>query len=208
MNYRFLYKKSNIDASMARFPASDSLTANTKVDVDYLEGYIHDYSEKGYFKTDEENAVQRVILKEFLKYAKMAEFNFQLSQASNYDTTKFKSSDSMSRKMTKTEIAAKENIFSSVEELLDKNFIGVQADFVGKIMGALGAIIKTEQKDFAKLASDVLRVYEEKAFLSNDDFEMIASKVKASLFDYIVQVKSGLNNQIYDLAVGEDSVKS
>jgi hypothetical protein len=73
-------------------------------------------------------------------------------------------------------------------------------------MQSMGAIFKLEEDRFSIITDSVLRPFQENKYLSNDDFDTIASKVKASFLDYIVQVKLGMNTPA--LLTGENSVAS
>jgi predicted NAD-dependent protein-ADP-ribosyltransferase YbiA (DUF1768 family) len=155
---------------------------------------------------DEDNAAQQAIFTEFLKYAKMAEYSFKLTQASNYDTTKFRSGDEFSRKQTRTTTARDKNIFSSVDKILNSSFIGNQAKFIDSAMSSLGEIIKTEKDDFTIITNDVIKPFLENEFLGAEDFNRIAAKAKTSFIDYIIQTQSPLNTEIEALVVANTSV--
>ena len=206
INYKYLYKKNNINFVLDKFKATQTQINNAQIDVNNLGNNISKYAEKGKFESGEDNAVQQAILMEFLKYSRMAEFSFELTQATNYDTTKFKNSDSFSKKKTKTEIARLENIFSSVDDLLNTNFIGKQKELLDSTMSAIGALLKLEEDRFRNITSSVMETFEKKKFMSGDDFDTIASKVKASFFDYIIQIKSGINSRIAELSISGNSV--
>lgn len=205
-NYKFLYKKSNIDQILKKFPASDRQIQMAVINVDSLKNNISEYAEKGKFTNAQDNAVQQLILKEFLKYSKLAEFSFKLTQASNFDTTKFKDSDAFSRKKTKNELAKMANILSSVDNLMDANFVGVQKQLLDDAMSAMGAIFKLESDEFKTVVNKAMRPYEEKEFMGADTFQEIAARLNASFFDYIVQTRSGINDKILRLTTGDTSV--
>jgi len=194
-----LFSKGNIDATLSRFPAKPEDVSDARIDVSALKNNIKEYAE-GTLGEDK-NAEQQAILAEFLKYAKMAQYSFKLTQATNYDTTKFKNSDSFSRKVTRTEIANQKNIFSSADKILDSSFIGDQREFIDSAMSAMGEVIKLEKDDLRIITDDVLRPYSELEFMSQDDFDRVASKLKASFLDYIIQTKTGANLEIKNLIV-------
>jgi hypothetical protein len=151
---------------------------------------------KNYYATKDLGAVknheQQNIFKEFLKYAKMAEYSFKLTQASNYDTTKFQSGDSLSLKQWRTEAAKDQNIISSVGDLLENSFIGVQADYLDRSMEAMGSIFTLEQDAFVAVTDMVLKSFSQDMFLSKDKFDRIANKIKAAFLDYIIQKRSDI----------------
>jgi hypothetical protein len=205
-NYKFLYKKANLEAIEDKFPTTEDARLDATIDVDKFADNISEYYKKGFVKNDAYNATQQMILTEFLKYAKMAEFSFKMTQASNYDTAKFKNGDSYTRKKTKTEIARETNIFTSVDELLDSGHIGSQRELVEKAMEGIGAIVKLQSEDYTSITNEVMKPYREKEFLSEDEYDKIASKVKASFLDYIIQTSSRFIYNIKELLNSDNSV--
>ena len=154
----------------------------------------------------EQNREQGAILKDFLKYSKMAEYSFKFTQATNYDTTKFKNSDVFNRKSTKTDVARDMNMFTSIDELLNSSSIGNQKTLLDFAMKSVGSIIKLEQEKFVDITNKVLESFEKQDFIGDDDFSKIASKAKASFLDFIIQTKSGLNSRILELTTGNNSI--
>jgi hypothetical protein len=144
---------------------------------------------------------QVAILWEFLKYAKMAEQNFKLTQAMNYDTTKFRSSGSLFRKQTRTENARKYNIFTSVDDVLNNSFIGDQSTLVAKAFEGLGTILKLDQYQFRAIINKVLKPFANDDYLSADNYAQVENKIVASFLDYIIQTKSEINSEISALLV-------
>lgn len=199
-----LYNQDNIAFIKNQFPTGATRLEDVSIDVDALEDNIRNYYQGKL--SEAENAVQHVIFDEFLKYTKMAGFSFKLSQATNYDTTRFKDSDSFSLKNRRTNIAQQSNIFSSADDILYSNFVGKQKDFISSGMEAMGTIFKLETDELREVTNSVMKEFEEREFISQDDFDDVATKVKASFLDYIIQVKSGLNTRIQELLVSQDSV--
>jgi hypothetical protein len=190
-----LFSKKNIDYIKGKFGTE----AAESFDINALKSNIQKYYTDKLNNTEE--AEQVAIFDEFLKYAKMAEYNFKLTQATNYDTTKFKSGDSLFKKQTRTALARQKNIFSSVDKILEGSFIGKQADFLDKSMEAVGAVLKLEEDEFAVITDEVLRPFSENEYLGAEDFERIATKLKLSFLDYIIQTKAGINTEIQELMV-------
>lgn len=146
-------------------------------------------------------AEQLAIFDEFLKYSKMGEHLFRLSQAMNFDTTKFRSADNFYRKRTKTDIAKSGNIFSGVEDVLNNTHIGFQAEMLSKAMASLQAIFKMEHPEIRSILNEMLLPYINELYLSNDKFEKVANRLRTSLLDYIILTKSNLYKEIEDLLV-------
>lgn len=194
-----LFKKANIDFIRDKFIATKEQINSAQISLSTLEENIGDYYNNTFSET--KNAEQQKILNEFLKYAKMAEFSFKLTQASNYDTTKFRSGDTLFKKQTRSDIARETNIFSSVDKILDNNFIGEQANLLDRAAESMGEILKLDKSEFTIITNSVLKSYAEREFLSADKYEKIANKLKASFLDYIIQIKTGINSEIKELLV-------
>jgi hypothetical protein len=207
---KFLYNTKNVNATRAKFglPKLGAKDAKEEVfNVDSLKSNIETYySNNNKMLSAEQNREQGAILKDFLKYSKMAEYNFKFTQATNYDTTKFKNSDVFNRKSTKTDIARDMNMFTSIDELLNSSSIGNQKRLLDFAMKSVGSIIKLEQEKFVDITNKVLESFEKQDFIGDDDFSKIASKAKASFLDFIVQTKSGLNSRILELTTGNNSI--
>ena len=209
-----LFSRGNVDNFTMSFFMGKNLSTEIKAvegnefhDLDNLKQNIKDYyATNGESLNPEKAREQKLIFDEFLKYAKMAENLFDFSQATNYDTSRFRSGEAFGRKKLRTQIAREKNIFTSVDNLFKSTFLGKQKELIDKSMQSMGAIFKLEEDRFSIITDSVLRPFQENKYLSNDDFDTIASKVKASFLDYIVQVKLGMNTP--SLLTGENSVAS
>ncbi len=195
-----LFRKVNVDFIKDKFFAAKAEIEAAEINLGTLDKNIGDYYNDVRFDGTK-NAEQQKIFDEFLKYAKMGEFSFKLTQASNYDTTKFKSGDTLFKKQTRTDAAREINIFSSVDKILNNTFIGEQAYLLDRAAESLGEILKLDQADFEIITNSVLKSYAENEFLSADKYDKIANKLKASFLDYVVQIKSGINADIENLLV-------
>jgi hypothetical protein len=201
---RGLFNQGNIDEVSQFFPTTTGLIRSVGIDINNLDGNIKKYATGTL--TEEQNAEQHNILKEFMKYAKMAQYNFKLTQAINYDTSRFKNSNTFSRKNTKTEIAQQKNIFCCAEDILKNSFIENQRELIDFSMSSMGELIKTEQDEFTIITDSVIGPYEEVEYMTDESFEKIASKAKASFLDFIIQTSSKLNEELVELTLGDDSV--
>ncbi len=200
---RWLFKSKNISSIRGKFPTTLELLNTAGIDKTNFEKNIKDYYTPNAELSEARNAEQQLILDEFLKYAKMAEFNFKFTQATNYDTTRFGSGDEFSRKQWRTAQALTENIISSVQDTMDNTFIGVQELFLSKSMEAMGTIFKLEENQFRVITDSVLKSFGINSFIGADTFNKIALQVKSSFLDYIIQTKTSLNKQIEELLVDE-----
>ena len=196
-----VYSKKNLDVIRKKFPADRKAAIGVKIDMKNLAPNIENY----YAGKAINNAEQQKILVEFLKYHKMGQYLFKLTQATNYDTTKFRSAEAMGKKRMRTETAEESNIFTSAEDILDKSFIGEKANLLEKSMNALGAILKLDQLQYSVITGKVLEPYKANEYLSADNFDTIAAKIKASFIDYVFQTKTDLSIRLKELLVNPDT---
>ena len=194
-----LFYEDNIQAVKSLFPSTQEEIDNANINVDGLKSNISKYATSKF--NTKENAEQQAILKEFLKYTKMAEFNFDFSQSTNYDTSRFGSGDMFARKQWQTDKANSVNIISSAKEILDNTFLGNQAKLLSASMQAMGAIFKLEQDNLRIITEDIMKTYGKNKYLSIDNFNKISNKAKMAFLDYIIQTKTGINGRTEDLLV-------
>jgi hypothetical protein len=202
IGYKNLFNKGNITNALGSFPSKGETFRAAGIDVNSLESNIEKYYKNGgKFDTDIDNAVQQKIFFEFLKYAKMAEFSFNLTQGYNYDTTRFGSGDALFRKQVKTQKARDRNIFSSIDKVFDTSFIGEQAFLIDKSTEALGEYLKLENPKLRIISDSVLRPFAENQYLSADDYERIGNRITSSFLDFIIQTKTTLSDELKELLV-------
>jgi len=194
-----LFYEDNINYAKSLFPSTQEEIDNANINVDGLKGNISKYAASKF--NTKENGEQQAILKEFLKYAKMAEFNFDFTQATNYDTSRFGSGDMFARKELQTQKANDINIISSAKEILDNTFLGNQAKLLSASMQAMGAIFKLEQDNLRIITEDIMKTYAKNKYLSIDNFNKISNKAKMAFLDYIIQTKTGINSRTENLLV-------
>jgi hypothetical protein len=192
-----VYSKKNLDVIKAKFPTDRKSAIAAKIEMKNLAPNIKNY----YAGKAIDNAEQQRILAEFLKYHKMAQYAFKLTQATNYDTTKFRSAEAMGKKRMRTETAEDSNIFTSAKDILNNSFIGEQANLAEKSMNSLGAILKLDQLQYSVITSKVLDKYAANEYLGAENFDTIAAKIKASFIDYIFQTKTDLTDRTKDLLI-------
>ncbi len=200
-----LFNSANIEAIKSKFVTTDTLLNSTEIDINNLEKNISDYYAGDKKLGEARNAEQVKIFNEFLKYAKMSDYSFKFTQATNYDTSSFKNSSTFARKTWNTDIARESNIISSVDNILDSTFIGEQKKLLGNSMQAMGAILKLEQDSLRIITDDILKPYGENPYMSADNFDKLSNKVKADFLDYIIQTKTGINDRIKELLVDKNT---
>lgn len=185
-NLKGIFRPKDIEFIGQMFPTTSVLIEASKINIAGLEGNIEKYYKKGLSET--ENAEQHKILREFLKYAKMAEFNFKFTQAINYDTTKFKNADELYRKLLREEVARNKNIISSVDKVLQSTFLGNLAKFLFKASDSLGAVLKFNEVEFRGILENVIRPYAFNQYLNDEKYAKVTQKAAASFLDYVIQI--------------------
>jgi len=149
--------------------------------------------------SSDEKADQLFMLDEFLKYAKMAEQMFLVTQGANYDTSNFNDPALLYKKNEQFK-KAQQTIISSVEEILDNSFIGELAEIMGMTRKALSEFLVSEKSRVKNVIEKVLKPHVD---LSNSDFVRVAQKVVGDLFDYAIQTNTDFKNKVFDVMVKE-----
>jgi hypothetical protein len=200
-----MYNPKNLAKVRQQFSSSSELIKNTSINIGNFEGNISTYASKGSL-TEIENAEQQAILAEFLKYAKLADALFSITQATNYDTTSFKNADDLHRKQLRTELVEAESLISSPKKLLDGSFLRPIERALDRATDALGEILKFNQFEFRGVIEDAIKAYSSNQYLGADKFTKIAEKLSASFLDYIVQTKIANKLDINELTASAESV--
>ena len=131
-----------------------------------------------------EKAEQQFILNEFLKYGMMANQLFKVVQGSNFDTTAFNDPMLIFKKEEQLS-QARETIISSVDNLLNKSFIGRLRVGLRDSRNAIGdTALTSDTKRVRAVIQNVLRPY---VNLSDRQFVKVARKAVNDLFDWAVQ---------------------
>ena len=210
-NATWLYNQSNINDIYAKFPTTDEAMEEAEIDLGALKDNIKRYYENLGFTSNVDNAVQRKIFTEFLKYSRMADFNFKLTQATNYDTARISDANVLYRMALRTNNARTKNIFSSVDNILKSTFLGPQARLIFRASDSLGTVLKLDRYEIRnKIINPILKEFADDDYLSNDEYVNIGNKIIMSFLDYAIQTKSNpkLNTRIKDLLLGANSVAS
>jgi len=202
---RGLFSSANMKNIRNRFPVKEkdqqTVEVADTIDTEALAENIREFANNGKLSTLKKNAEQQLIFDQFLRLAMMAKYNFNFTQAINFDTTKFKSSDALGRKIMKSDIAKETNIFTSPEEVLNNSHIGLQKRILEMSDDAVGSIFILDQDRFRGITDKILDQYKRKEYMSEDDYARTANKIRASFLDYIIQTKTGLNAAIKPLLI-------
>ena len=179
--------KDNLDYIKAKFPTTEKAIRESSISVEGLLGNISLYAGKEEFNDAIKNAEQRLILDEFIKYKILADQLFSYTQATNYDTTKFSSSDLYLKKELGTIAADNFNLISNVNDVLKNTFIGKMSELLGKSFDSFGAIMKTEDPKIKAYMIDTIKEYATRKYMTADDYLKMATLINNSFIDYIIQ---------------------
>jgi hypothetical protein len=163
------------------------------VPVDTIPGksVLKDNVGKDKFNT-QERAQQQFMLDEFLKYAKMGEQLFLVTQGSNYDTATL--NDPLLIWKKDQQLAKAQNtVISSVDDILDNSHIGSIRTKAGEIRQALAEILKSDKSRVRSVIQKVMTPY---INMNDRDFVKTAQKVQNDLFDWAVQNDQKFNDEL------------
>ena len=160
---------------------------------------------------DVQKAQQQFMLDEFLKYAKMAEHLFHVTQGSNFDTANFNDPFLIFKKLLQLEKARK-TIISSVDDLLNGSFVKELEEALRNIRNAYSEVLLSDRdsKDPTKISvrqlmEAVLLPYVD---MQDREFIKISQKAVNDLFDWAVQTNTGLNTKVSEILLGKGTAKS
>ena len=188
--------KDNLDYIKDVFPTTEKAIRESSISVEGLLGNISLYAGKKEFNDSIKNAEQRLILDEFIKYKILADQLFSYTQATNYDTTKFSSSDLYLKKELGTIAADNFNLISNVNDVLKNTFIGKMSELLGKSFDSFGAIMKTEDPKIKAYMIDTIKEYATRKYMTADDYLKMATLINNSFIDYIIQNDRNFYNLI------------
>ena len=146
-------------------------------------------------------AQQRFVLTEFLKYAKMANQLFQVTQGSNYDTATINDPYLLFKKQMQLQ-KARRTIISSVDDILNSSFIGVLKETMGDIRDAFAEILVSDKPSVRRVIEATLTPFVE---LNDKDFVKVSRKAVNDLFDWAVQTNTKVNNAVTKILLGDDT---
>ena len=148
-----------------------------------------------------EIAEQKFILREFLKYAKMGEQLFYVTQGTNFDTASFNDPFLIFKKLYQLD-KARNTIFSSVDDILENSFLGKLKDGAIDVRQALSEILLSDKKGtIRETIQDVLKPY---VTMNDRDFVRTSQRVVATLFDWATQTQKGWNNDIQNILISKE----
>jgi hypothetical protein len=146
-----------------------------------------------------QKADQQFILGEFLKYAKMAEHMFLVTQGTNYDTSNFNDPYLLYKKHEQLAVA-RQTIISSVDEILDNSFVGTTAETLNETRDAAAEILASDRSKVRNVIQKVIKPY---VNLSDRDFVKVAQRAVSDLFDYAVQTNTVFRNRVISTMISK-----
>lgn len=154
--------------------------------------------------SDGEKLQQQFMLKEFVKYAKMASQLFEVVQGSNYDTANFNDPYLIFKKRLQLE-KARNTIISAVDDLLGNSFVGTLKTAIEGYRDAFAEVLISDRPRVRSLMEDVLKPY---VAMSDRDFVKLSQKAVNDLFDWAVQNDRKINETIGVTLLGTDTEDS
>jgi len=202
--YSYLFIEDYVEEleDSTNYNKKSSAVVNSIPSFDKLQEMIRKDKDK---LTNDEAAMQRFMLREFLKYAKMAQQLFYVSQGTNFDTANLNDPFLIFKKMMQLS-RAKNTIFSNVEEFLEQSFLGVLGDTMEDVRNAIAALLPSDQGLARLVLEKTLLPYID---LPDNQFIRIAQTAVADLFDWAVQNDEGqLNTKIEKILINKKGTAS
>ena len=186
------------------FPTTEQQLKDTEISVAGLLDNIKEYGQKQKFD-QKKNAEQHLILDEFVKYKILADQLFAYTQALNYDTTRFSSSDTYFKKEWGTMNAANYNLISNVNNVLKNTFIGRLSELLSDSYQALGAVMITESPKIKAYTLSTLKRYATKKYMPLSDYEKVSNLIKNSFIDFVIQNNTTVREMIVPFLVDSET---
>jgi hypothetical protein len=202
--YKFLFIDDFIDATIDSYGGLNKAKEKNLPKQIPSKASLLNTLDKKVLKTAQDNLEQIFMLKEFLKYAKMANQLYTVTQGTNWDTSTFNDSYLVFKKNLQL-AKAQDTIISDANNLLEKSFIGNQAGKINDSRNALANFLLSDRGNVRTVLQQVLRPY---ADLPNRTFIKVARKAVNDLFDWAVQTNQGLNLQIQETLLSDKGVAS
>ncbi len=148
-----------------------------------------------------EKAEQQFMLTEFLKYAKMANHMFLVTQGSNWDTANFNDGYLVFKKQEQFK-KAQSTIISSVDEIVKNSFVRKLSETIQFIRDAFATVLPSDRGNVRSVIEKVLTPYID---MNDRDFVKLAQKAVNDLFDWAVQNDRKLNTQVEKILLSDEN---
>jgi predicted NAD-dependent protein-ADP-ribosyltransferase YbiA (DUF1768 family) len=195
--YSWLFNDGVLEDTLNDYSSTMSERSTKIPDTTTLEGLVGKKLSK---LTSAEKAEQRYMLKEFLKYARMANHLYQVTQGSNFDTATINDPFIVFKKQMQLE-RAQGTIISSVDKLMEESFLKHLYTYVKEIRNGIAKFLISDSGNIRPLMHRVLEPYID---LSDREFSKISQMAVKSLFDWAVQVDSNMASFIPELLVSDE----
>jgi hypothetical protein len=170
----------DFNAALDRFMIPDTKTLQNSVGKN-----VNDMS-------NAERFAQLAMLSEFLKYSKMAQHLFHVTQGSNFDTANFNDPFLLFKKQKQLE-KARQTIISDVDSLIENSFLGKLVDKLGTSRDAISEILISDKSRVRNIIENVLEPFVD---MNDREFVKLARKTVNDLFDWAVQNDQEFNKYI------------
>ena len=185
--YSWLFIEDFVKLSLNKYSTKEASPTEIPSEKELFEMLKYN-KEKGKM-SEKQRAQQQYILKEFLKYSKMANHLFLVTQGSNFDTANL-NDHFLIYKKTQQYLKAKNTIISSVDKLIEgsfvntlKNILGIDANNENNVRDAFTSIMISDRPRMRTLMEQVLAPYVN----TNDrNFVKISQKAVNDVFDWAV----------------------
>lgn len=148
-------------------------------------------------KNQDNTNMQVFMLLEFLKYAKMANHLYKVTQGVNVDTSAFSDPMMIFKKEEQLKVA-RETIISSADKLLETSFLGKLFKRLNNLRNALAEILISDRAKVRNTLQKILLPY----INTNDrDFMKISQKAVNDIFDWAVQTNTNGSNKAFNESI-------
>ena len=157
-----------------------------------------------------EIAEQKFMLREFLKYAKMGEHLFVLTQGTNFDTSTFNDPFLITKKLYQL-AKARNTIFTSIQKdgskisaadaILNNSFLGEMKNGILESREAVSKILISDRGTIRDAVTEVISRY---MTLSDRDFIRTSQRAVATLFDWAVQNDKQMISKIEETLISKE----
>lgn len=181
---------------------------------------LEDNIKKGLSEMGHEELIEQVfMLKEFLKYSKMAEHLLSVQRGTDFDTAYLNDSFLIFQKEELLNLA-QNSVFSAIEvnqesgntefvsypdAILNNTFIGILRDKLLNIKKAYSEVLISSNSVLGPILDKVLLPYIK---LSPREFVQVSNKAVSSFFDWATQTNEGFNLQLKTIMLGNESEES
>ena len=195
--YSWLFIDDFVDSVNKDYASGQNAASRTEIpNTKSLRGMV---GKKASELSPNEKADQQFILGEFLKYAKMAEHMFLVTQGTNYDTSNFNDPNLLYQKHEQL-VKARQTIISSVDEILDNSFVGIIAETLNESRDAGAEILTSDKSKIRNVIQKVLKPYTN---LNSREFVKLAQRVVTDLFDYAVQTNTVFKDRVIQTMISK-----